>query len=75
MSLGEIKHENHFQQYSIRLSALRIQSFSLKKQIKQQSCNCFNYNDKNINNKFLNNKNFFDLNYYFIEFVIYYNDY
>ena len=74
MSLDEIKHENHFQLESIRLSALRIQSFRLKKQIKQQSCNCFNYDNKDIDNK-VQNIDLFNLYYYFIEFVIYYNDY
>ena len=74
MSLDEIKHENHFQPKSIRLSALRIQSFRLKKQIKQQSCNCFNYDNNDIDNK-VQNFDLFNLYYYFIEFVIYYNDY
>ena len=74
MSLDEIKHENHFQLESIRLSGLRIQSFRLKKQIKQQSCNCFNYDNNDIDNK-VQNIDLFNLYYYFIEFVIYYNDY
>ena len=74
MSLDEIKHENHFQTESIRLTALRFKTFCLKKQIKQQSCNCFNYDDKDIDNK-LQNINLFKWNYYFYELDIYYNYY
>ena len=74
MSQNEINTICYFQLESLRLSALRIQSFRLKKQIKQQSCNCFNYDDKDTDNK-IQNINLFNLYYYFVEFVIYYNDY
>ena len=74
MSLDEIKHDCSFLALFMRLSALRIQSFRLKKQIKQQSCNCFNYDDNDIDNKVWN-IDLFNWNYYFYEFDIYYNDY
>ena len=75
MSLDEIKHDYHFQLESIRLSALRIQSFRLKKQLKQLSCNCFNYDNNDINEKIQNKKNFQNQNYYLEKFNVYYNDY
>ena len=74
MSQNEINTICYFQLENIRLSALRIQSFRLKKQLKQQSCNCFNYDDKDIDNKVYNIE-LFNQNSYIDEFYIYYNDY
>ena len=73
MSQNEINTIVYFQLESIRLSALRIQSFRLKKQLKQQSCNCFNYDNNDIDNK-VQNIDLFNWNYYFYEFDIQYND-